>query len=125
MTRAVLEGVAFGLRDCMDLLAPLSIPVERVRLSGGGARSALWRQILADVFGMDVATVNVTQGAAFGAAVLAGVGAGAFANVPDAARAIVRETGTTSPGPDTERYRGACERYRALYPALRGWAPRD
>jgi xylulokinase len=125
MTRAVLEGVAFGLRDCLDLLTPLSIPVERVRLSGGGARSALWRQILADVLRMEVATVNVTQGAAFGAAVLAGVGEGVFENVGDAARSIVRETGTTSPGPDADRYHGAYERYRALYPALRGSTPRN
>ena len=83
-----------------------------------GARSALWRQILADVLGTEVATVNVTQGAAFGAAVLAGVGAGVFENVTDATHSIVRETGVTSPGPDADGYRGAYERYRALYPAL-------
>ena len=118
LTRAVLEGVAFGLRDCLQLLGSLGIDVERVRLSGGGARSPLWRQILADVFDREVATVNVTQGAAFGAAVLAGVGAGVYGGVGEAAGAIVRETHTTCPGPDAARYPACYERYRALYPAL-------
>ena len=118
MTRAVLEGVAFGLRDAMSLLPGLGITVRRVRVSGGGARSPLWRQILADVFDIEVATVNVTQGAAFGAAVLAAVGGGMFPSVAEAARAIVRETTTTTPGADTRCYDAAYERYRALYPAL-------
>ncbi|MHC4990089.1 MAG: xylulokinase [Planctomycetota bacterium] len=118
LTRAVLEGVAFGLLDSLRLLGELGVPVQRVRLSGGGARSPLWRQIMADVFDAEVATVNVTQGAAYGAALLAGVGAGVFPDVRTAGRQVVRETGTTTPGGDTEAYAATYRHYRSLYPAL-------
>jgi xylulokinase len=118
MTRAVMEGVTFGLRDSLELTRALDIPVSRVRLSGGGARSALWRQMMADVFGVEVATVNTVHGAAFGAALLAGVGTGVFPGVPEAGNSVVRETGTTRPGADARIYREYYQRYRALYPAL-------
>jgi xylulokinase len=81
MTRAVLEGVAFGLRDSLQLMRALGMPLTQVRASGGGARSAFWRQILADVFDTAMATVNVTEGAAYGAALLAGVGAGVYRDI--------------------------------------------
>jgi xylulokinase len=118
MTRAVMEGVTFGLRDSLELTRALGVPVERVRISGGGARSAVWRQMMADVFNVEVATVNTVHGAALGAALLAGVGTGRFQNVGEAARSVVRETGTTRPGTDAGIYGEYYARYRALYPAL-------
>ncbi len=83
MVRAVLEGVSFGLRDSLEMIKALGVPIEQVRASGGGARSPLWRQIQADVFGTELVLINVTEGAAFGAALLAGVGVG---GVPGRAR---------------------------------------
>ena len=75
LVRSVLEGVSFGLRDSLELIKGLGVPITQVRASGGGARSAVWRQIQADVFGTELVLVNVTEGAAYGAALLAGVGA--------------------------------------------------
>jgi len=118
LTRAVMEGVTFGLLDALNLARGLGIRTSRIRISGGGARSALWRQMMADVFAAEIVTVNVTQGAAYGAAVLAAVGADVYPTTAEAARATVRETGTTTPGPDAETYPASYERYRALYPAL-------
>ncbi|MHC4421175.1 MAG: xylulokinase [Planctomycetota bacterium] len=118
LTRAVMEGVTFGLKDSLELTRALGIPVERVRVSGGGARSAMWRQMMADVFGVEVVTVNTVHGAAFGAALLAGVGTGCYGSVPDAARSVVRETGSARPGADAGIYGQYYARYRALYPLL-------
>lgn len=118
LTRAVMEGVTFGLMDALAIVRALGTPAPRVRVSGGGVRSAAWRQMMADVFRAEVVTVNATQGAAFGAALLAGVGAGVYAGVSEAARAVVRETGVTAPGADAEAYGDVYRRYRALYPRL-------
>ena len=118
MTRAVLEGVTFGLRDSLELMRALGLSIRQVRASGGGARSPLWRQMLADVFGAQIVTVNVTEGAAYGAALLAGVGAGVYADVKAACNAAVRVTGQTEPGPAVPLYAEYYPRYRALYPAL-------
>ncbi len=119
MIRAVLEGVAFGLRDGLDLMIAAGMPApSQVRASGGGIASALWRQILADVLDSEVATVSTTEGAAFGAAILAAVGAGWYEEVVDAAEALVVVTPAASPGADRARYATAHERYRELYPAL-------
>ncbi len=118
LTRAVLEGVTFGLKDSLELVGALGVAVSRVRVSGGGARSAMWRQLMADILDVEVATVNVTEGAAFGAALLAGVGVGAWPGVVEAARSVVRETGLLRPGPDRAVYDECYQRYRALYPAL-------
>jgi xylulokinase len=120
LIRAVLEGVTFGLRECLELIRGLGVPVEQVRASGGGARSALWRQIQADVFGSELAMVNVTEGAAFGAALLAGVGSGLFSNVMEAVSATVQITDRIAPAPAGEqRYRILYPVYRSLYPALK------
>jgi xylulokinase len=124
LTRAVVEGVSFGLRDALDLMRALALPITRVRVSGGGARSALWRQILADVCAMPIAALEVTEGAALGAALLAGVGIGVFPDVRSASRAVVRETSHLMPGPDVERYASLHEVYRSLYPALAPIFPR-
>jgi len=119
LTRATLEGVTMGLLDNLDLVRSVGVPVDGVRLSGGGARSAFWRQLCADLFGVPVATLNSEEGgAAFGAALLAGVGIGRWPDVPTASDACVRETGGVAPGPDAPRYAPHVARFRALYPAL-------
>jgi xylulokinase len=118
LTRAVLEGVTYGLRDSLELMRGLGVAVDQVRTSGGGARSALWRQILADVFDTEIVTLNVTQGAAYGAALLAGVGVEAYRDVPTACDQVISLTGRTEPGPASETYAAYYPRYRALYPAL-------
>jgi xylulokinase len=119
MTRAVLEGVTYGLRDLLELMRALGLSIGQVRASGGGARSPLWRQILADVFATQIATVNVVEGAAYGAALLAGVGAGVYESVATAAGATIRVAGETEPGPASAVYEDYYPRYRALYPALK------
>jgi xylulokinase len=118
MVRAVLEGVAYGLRDSLELMRDMGLEITQVRASGGGARSALWRQILADVFDSEIVLTNVTEGAAFGAALLAGVGAGVYSSVGEACDATVQLTDPVEPGPDTRAYSDYYEVYRALYPAL-------
>jgi xylulokinase len=121
MTRSVLEGVAFGLRDSFELMKAVGISnIHQVRVSGGGARSVLWRQILADVLNAELITVNTTEGAAFGAALLAGVGTGIWSTVDAACQATVKQTGCTTPNADTAaRYETGYAVYRKLYPALR------
>ena len=119
LARAVLEGVAFGLRDGLDLMLEAGTPApSQIRASGGGLRSALWRQILADVLEAELAVVATEEGAAFGAALLAAVGAGWFPTVDAATDAIVRVRPIASPGPDVAAYRAAHALYRELYPAL-------
>jgi xylulokinase len=119
LTRAVLEGVAFGLRDSLELIKSAGATPRTLRASGGGARSPLWRQILADTLVARLATVNSVEGAALGAAVLAAVGAGAFANVVEACAQLVREVEQVEPGTAAETYHHFYLRYQALYPALR------
>ncbi len=118
LTRAVLEGVTYGLRDSLELMRALGLSIEQVRASGGGARSPLWQQMLADVFDTEIVTVKVTEGAAYGAALLAGVGAGVFRDVSEACEKAVQVTGRTEPGPAVSIYTDYYPRYRALYPAL-------
>jgi xylulokinase len=120
-TRAVLEGVAFGLRDCFELMTSAGLPeVQQVRISGGGAKSALWRQILADVLNAELVTVNTTEGAAYGAALLAGAGTGHWAGVQAACDATIRVTGRVAPDASpAAAYRAIYANYRALYPALK------
>ncbi len=118
LTRAVLEGVTYGLRDSLELMRDLGLSVRQVRASGGGARSPLWRQILADLFGAEIVTVNVTEGAAYGAALLAAVGAGVYSSVPEACQTAIRLVDHTGPGPAMAVYADYYPRYRALYPAL-------
>ena len=119
LTRSVLEGVAFGLRDGLDLMIRAGMPAPRqIRASGGGTASPLWRQILADVLGAEIATVTTSEGAAFGAGILAAVGAGWFPAVGAATDAWVAATVVAAPGPDATIYRERHAGYRALYPAL-------
>ena len=121
LVRAVLEGVAFGLRDSFELMKQAGQKeIRQVRVSGGGARSPLWRQILADVLGAELVTVNTSEGAAFGSALLAGVGAGLWPDVDAACQATVRLTGSPAPQPaDQATYEKQSTLYRQLYPALK------
>jgi xylulokinase len=119
LTRAVLEGVAFGLRDSFTLLQEVGLPPTRqVRLSGGGARSPLWRQILADALDVELVTTATTEGAAYGAALLAAVGAGRFPDVQSAVDQTVTLGDSVSPTPAASAYEALYPHYRALYPAL-------
>lgn len=121
MTRAVLEGVGFGLRDNMELIQQVGLgEVDQVRISGGGSRSALWRQILSDILGSSLVQVNVTEGASYGAAILAGVGAGAWPTVVAACEETVQVVDATEPRPDEAAlYDKLYPEYQALYPRLR------
>ncbi|HYP29654.1 MAG TPA: xylulokinase [Blastocatellia bacterium] len=120
LTRAVLEGVAFGLKDSFALIQGAGLgAIEQARVSGGGAKSALWRQILADILSVELAVVNTTEGAAFGAALLAGTGSGAWKDVETACSETVKITGRVSPDArDEDMYLRMYDRYRSLYPAL-------
>lgn len=120
LVRAVLEGVSYGLRDSLELIKALGLEIRQVRASGGGARSALWRQIQTDIFNTEMVTINVTEGAAYGAALLAGVGAGIYASVEEACRKAIRVVERTSPIPENAAlYEKYYPVYRALYKALK------
>jgi xylulokinase len=121
LTRAVLEGVAYALRDALDLIAATGRRPETARVSGGGARSELWLKILASVLELPLERTESKAGAAYGAALLGGVGAGVFADARSAARSGVRATGLIEPDPAwVEEYAARRPRYQALYPALSG-----
>ena len=121
LVRAVLEGVAFGLRDCLDLVAETGARPEVGRASGGGARGELWLRIVASVLDLPLERLAVEEGAAYGAALLGGVAGGVWADPAEAVEACVRPRGRVDPEPGwVERYAELRERFRALYPALRG-----
>lgn len=120
VVRAILEGVAFSLRDSFEIFREMGVPVESIRLGGGGARSELWRQIQADIYGHAVEIVEAEEGAAYGAALLAGVGVNAWSSVDEACEKVVRvrdriNVNSTNANVMNKLYRS----YRALYPALR------
>jgi len=120
LTRAVLEGVAFGLRDGFELMKNAGLSaITQVRVSGGGARSHLWRQIIADIMGTELVTVNTTEGAAYGAALLAGVGSGIWPDVDTACASTITITGTTECSSSVAQYNRLYQTYRDVYPALR------
>ncbi|MFW6198919.1 MAG: xylulokinase, partial [Acidobacteriota bacterium] len=125
LTRAVLEGVAFGLRDNLALMGSVGIAaVGQIRISGGGARSTVWRRILADVLGTELVPVETSEGAALGAALLAGVGAGVWDTVSAACSATVQLGEVIHPDPDAQRaYAEIYPRFRDCYPAVRGGRP--
>jgi xylulokinase len=125
LTRAVLEGVAFGLRDGLDLMRDAGMPLpDRLRASGGGTASPVWRQILADVLGMELVGLGTTEGAAYGAALLATPAAGLFGSVAEAVAEVVSVTPMARPGPAAARYAELHATYRELYPALAPLFPR-
>ena len=121
MTLAVLEGVAFALRDCVEVAAQSGLSVTRTKICGGGAKSKLWKRIIANCFGVPVVTLNTEEGPSYGAAMLAMVGAGEYKNVQSAVEAIVREKEVTLPDATlTELYEQKYRVFRTLYPALKG-----
>lgn len=121
VVRAILEGVAFSLRDTLTVFEEMKVPVESIRLGGGGARSPLWRQIQAEIYGKTVEVAAAEEGAAYGAALLAGVGGGAWPSVDAACEAVIKIASRLEPDPATVKYMDARYReYRKLYPAIRG-----
>ncbi len=120
LTRALLEGVAYSMKDCFDLLQGTGFgAVTEVRIAGGGAESPLWRRIVASALGLPMLTVNSVEGAAYGAALLAGAGAGTWSSVEAACDATIAVTGRDEPVPAwTRAYEALYPRYRELYAAL-------
>ncbi|HYE81957.1 MAG TPA: xylulokinase [Clostridia bacterium] len=122
MTRAVLEGVTFGLYDSLKILEELDVPIKQVRVIGGGARSGLWKQILADVFSVEIQEINTNQGGALGAAILAAVGAKRYATVDEGCRAMIKVINRIRPIPENvEKYKGIYPLYVDLYADLKKW----
>ncbi len=120
LARSIMEGVTYAMRDSLAIIQEMGVPVRQVRASGGGAKSPLWRQMQADVFGKKVVTINAEQGPAFGVALLAAVGDGAYKNVQQACAATISEVSQTSP---QRAERNAYDRgfpvYQQLYQSLR------
>jgi xylulokinase len=122
LVRAVLEGVAFGLRDSLELLLALGVDADRGRASGGGARGRLWLEIVASVLGVPLELTAVEEGSAFGAALLGGVAGGLFADVHEAVAGCVRVRDVVEPDPAwAATYGELYPSYRSLYPTLKGW----
>jgi len=118
-TRAVLEGVSYGLNDSLSMMQELGVNPNEIILSGGGSRSALWKQMLADIFATPCAMVNALEGAAYGAAILAAVGVGGFGTVQEACSSFIQKIETVDPGPNLETYKRNYPIYKSLYPTLK------
>jgi len=120
IVRAILEGVAFSLKDSFSIFEEMKVPVKQIRLGGGGARSPLWRQIQADVYAHEVEIVEAEEGAAYGAAILAAVGARHFASVDEACDVVIRVAKRVAPNPSSSTLlQKTYASFRSLYPALR------
>jgi xylulokinase len=120
LIRAVIEGVSYSQRDCLEIVESLGVPVKSVRASGGGAQSPFWRQTLASIFGKRVVTLETQEGSAYGAALLALAGTGEYSSVPEVCKVAIRETDSVDPCPaDAAFYQSAYKVYGALYPALK------
>jgi xylulokinase len=120
MIRAVMEGVAFGMRDQLELLCSLGVNPSEAVVSGGAANSPVWRQLITDIMGIPLYAVNTNEGAAFGAAILASVGAGAYPDVPSACKQMVRKLDTIQPDPvGVAEYARLYPTFQGLYPALK------
>ena len=120
MVRSVLEGVSYAMRDSLAIIQELGVPVRQIRASGGGSKSPLWRQIQSDVFGQKVATINAEEGPAYGVALLAAVGAGAFKNVEEACSATIRVVKETTPNKAAKKHHDlAFPIYQNLYRRLK------
>ena len=120
LVRSIVEGVTFSQKDCLDVILELGVEIDRVRASGGGAQSPLWRQVMADTFARRVTTLDSQEGSAYGAGLLAMVGTGGFASVAEACAACTIEVTTTDPRPrESVAYARQHEIYRTLYPTLK------
>ncbi len=122
MTKAVLEGVSYGLKDSMEILKDIDVPIKEVRVIGGGAKSPLWKQILADMFAVEIQEINTNQGGALGAAILGAVGAGHFKDVAQGCEAMIKVTNTVKPNPEKKAYYDEkYQRFTKLYEAIKDW----
>ena len=120
MTQAVLEGVAFALRDSFEVAKSLGIHIERTKICGGGAKSPLWKKIMANVLGIKVDMIESEEGPGYGGAILAAVGCGEFASVEEAADKLVKVVGTVEPDPElTAKYEERYQQFRQIYPACK------
>ncbi|MDD7388856.1 MAG: xylulokinase [Lachnospiraceae bacterium] len=120
MTQAVLEGVAFGLRDSLEVARSLGINIERTKICGGGAKSPLWKKIIANVMNLKVDVIESEEGPGYGGAMLAAVGCGEFASVEEAAEKLVKVVDTVEPDPElTAKYEERYQKFRQIYPALK------
>jgi xylulokinase len=122
LNRSLLEGVSYSQKDCLEIIEHMGASVTSVRVSGGGARSAFWRQMLADVFGKRVVVLETQEGSAYGAALLALVGTGKYGSVAEACGAAIREVDSVEPRPADQRIYARGHRvYQSLYPALQSF----
>lgn len=120
MLRAVMEGVSYSLKDCMEIIKEMGIEVSEVRASGGGGKSVLWRQMQSDMFNSEVVTINSTEGGALGVALLAGVGAGIYSSVPEACEAVIKKVTSQKPiKENTDIYNKYYKVYGNIYSALK------
>ena len=120
MARAVMEGATYAMRDSLEIARAMDIPVKEVRLSGGGARSEFWRQMQADIYGQNVVTINAEEGPAYGVALLAAAGTGAYKNVVEACKETISVVTKTRPKASTKKaYNKAYPMYCKLYASLK------
>jgi xylulokinase len=120
MMRAVMEGVTFSLRNCLDVFREMGVEFDEMMATGGGGRSKVWRQMLADVYGCGVSTVSATEGPALGAAILAGVGAGIYGSVQEGCDAVIGKNAVQQPiAENSSRYEKFYRIYLELYPRLK------
>jgi xylulokinase len=120
MIRAIVEGVSYSLKDCLGVIENMGVDIQSVRASGGGARSPFWRQMLADIFGRGVATLENTEGSAYGAALLAVAGTGQYASVEELCSVAIRETECLIPNVhESAAYERGYEVFSILYPTLK------
>jgi xylulokinase len=120
MVRSIMEGVTYGMRDSLEIISNLGLDVGQITATGGGARSALWRQMQADIYGAEVVTINIAEGPAFGAAIMAGVGAEVYSSIEEATGEIVKVTSSIQPMEyNLKVYEEYYQIYRSLYPALK------
>ncbi|MBR6452106.1 MAG: xylulokinase, partial [Lachnospiraceae bacterium] len=121
MTQAVLEGVAFGIRDSFEVAKSLGIRIEKTKICGGGAKSPLWKKIMANVLGIPVEVIESEEGPGYGGAVLAAVGCGVYASVEEAAEKLVKVIGVEEPDPAlVAKYEERYAKFRKIYPTVKG-----
>lgn len=120
MIRSVMEGVTYGMRDSLEIIKKLDLPIDHVYATGGGAKSQLWRQIQADIYNTELVTINIAEGPAFGAAIIAGVASGVYNSIEEATDELIEITSRTQPTHENvEIYNEYYQIYRDLYPALK------
>lgn len=121
MTLAVLEGVAFGLRDSLEVARSIGVNPQRTKICGGGAKSPLWRKIIANVMNMKVDIIESEEGPGYGAAILAAVGCGVYSSVEEAAKKLVKVVKTEEPEEElVQKYEEKYQKFRRFYPVLKG-----